>query len=165
LGQNVGTLAVFDTPIPGRLTRAQWAQVLAERVLHQAKAYARLPPGQSVERLQALARGAWTGLATRVNPAAPLPLTWFDQVDQRNQELIRHYALGKIPTFPGRVTVVLAQRSSHAGVSPALDARRFWRYHAREGIDVREVQSNHLAMLEPGDVEALAYLLRDILRG
>jgi thioesterase domain-containing protein len=164
MGQEVATLAVFDTPIPGRLSRLQRWEVFAERALHQARVYSGLPRTEVRARVVGHVRALWGDLRARVAPPPAEPLTWFDRVDQRNQRLIRAYANGKMPTFDGRMTVVLAQRSSHAGVRPGVDARRFWRLYAQRGIDVRTVQSNHLAMLEPPDVDALAAVLRDVLR-
>jgi hypothetical protein len=66
-------------------------------------------------------------------------------------------------TFDGRLTVVLAERTSQSAVSPHLDDRLAIGRHATGGLEVHRVPSSHLAMLEPPDVDVLATILRDCI--
>jgi thioesterase domain-containing protein len=61
------------------------------------------------------------------------------------------------------VTVILAERTSQAAVSPHLDDRLAIGRYATGGLEVHRVPSSHLAMLEPPDVDVLAAILRDCI--
>jgi thioesterase domain-containing protein len=87
----------------------------------------------------------------------------FDTLDRRNREAATRYVRGPIPRFDGRLTVILAERTSQAAVSPHLDDRLAVGRHATGGLEVHRVPSSHLAMLEPPDVDVLAAILKDCI--
>jgi thioesterase domain-containing protein len=163
MGETLKRLVLFDTPIPGRLHRLDRARVFSERVWHVGKAIAALPREAALERATLAVRNVANQLALKIRRPAPPPVTHFDRIDLRNQALVDAYARGPLPVYPGRITIVLGQRTSHAGVSAERDARRFWRFHAADGIEVHEVDSTHLEMLEPPDVDALGSVLRKVI--
>ncbi len=168
-GERVALLAVFDTPAPRPLTRLERATVLAERGLYHVKRTFNAPDTQL-----GLVRRAFTHrlneLRERRSSAPPAPTppadpgrTLFDEVNRRNLDAIQAYAKGPLPTYPGRITVILARETSYSGVSPDLDARLAWQHYATDGIDVRRVSGTHLSMLTKPDAYDLAETLRACL--
>jgi thioesterase domain-containing protein len=65
--------------------------------------------------------------------------------------------------FRGRITAILAERTSKSGVSPKLDDRLAIGRYATEGLEVHRVKGSHLSMLEPPEVDELAAILRDCI--
>lgn len=173
-GEEVALLAVFDMVVPGTLTPLQRGLVLAQRARFRLGGLARRSPAALLDGLRSASRRiadgaaqAWQRGAVRSGerPGADSDVPEgagdvFQQVIARNLGAVRRYSHGPLPGYPGRMAVILAEDSSLSGVDERIDPRLGWRTLAREGIDVYHAPGNHLSMLVPPNVDALAAVVR-----
>jgi len=78
---------------------------------------------------------------------------------REHRKLARRYVA---ESYPGRITLFRA-KSSEADQGNALDPTLGWDMLAENGVDVRTIHANHVALLVKPHVEALAAELRDCL--
>ena len=169
-GREVPLLCVFDSPIPMARSPLDRSRILAQRAGYHAKNLAKTPPSEipsyvagtaSVVVRRARERLGRLGLKIDLRETTERSNdTVFDELDRRNRALAAAYVRGTPPTFDGRVTVILATRTSQAAVSPELDDRLTIGRYATRGVEVHRVVGGHLSMLEPPEVDGLAAVLR-----
>jgi acetoacetyl-CoA synthetase len=172
-GKTVPLLCVFDSPIPVKRTPIERGTILAQRAGYHAKNLVKLPakrvPGYMKDAAEVASRRAREQLARlglNVDPrytSEGSGDTVFDTLDRRNRAAAAEYVKGDLPTFDGRITVILAERTSQAAVSPELDDRLTIGRYATQGLEVHRVPGAHLTMLEPPEVDGLAAVLRDCI--
>jgi aspartate racemase len=172
--KRVPLLCLFDSALPRRRGAFERGTILAQRARYHARNLLRLPasrvPGYVRAAASVAARRArerLAGLCLDVDPryaAQGCGDPVFDAADRRHRAAAADYVLGELPTFQGRITVILAERTSQAAVSPALDDRLAIGRHAAGGLEVHRVPGAHLTMLQPPEVDRLAAILRDCIR-
>ena len=169
--ERIGWLGVFDTEPFHRLAFTDRVRVAGQRFRHRIELLRRKSPAQWSEYLGLVLSARWAqlrGLAGRGGAAedgAPPDegvAGRFAGVIRRNIDAIDAYARVPLPRFDGCVTAILAEESSLDGVDPRLDPRLAWR-HAARAIEVHRVPGNHLSVLEPPHVQALAARIRACL--
>ncbi len=170
-GKDVPLLCVFDSAIPARRSALQRGTILAQRAGYHARNLVTVPPrdvpGYVRGAADVAARRARERLARfgfNVDPRHTTERSGdsvFDALDRRNRAAAAEYVSGPIPTFRGRITVILAQRTSQAAVSAELDDRLTIGRYATEGLEVHRVPGAHLSMLRVPEVDGLAEVLRD----
>lgn len=172
-GKSVPLLCVFDSPLSVRRSLVDRSRILARRALYKTRGLAGISFEQVPRYLHDTAsigvrrsreRLARLGLA--VDPRQVEEATGnsvFDALDRKNREAAMKYVRGTIPAFDGRLTAILAERTSQAAVDPELDDRLAIGRYASGGLEVHRVASSHLAMLEPPDVDDVAVILRDCI--
>jgi amino acid adenylation domain-containing protein len=164
-GEAVALLILFDTAPGWRAPLGERLLVVAQRLRHLARRLRGQPPS-------AWARFAWSLLSSRVGalrdrlrpsppPAGPEDTAGaFTEAIRRNTAALAAYSSRPLPPYDGRVTAVLVRDSSFDGVRPELDPRLAWRHTARGGVEAIRVPGNHLSVLEPPHVAALAEAIR-----
>lgn len=162
-GEPVGLLVVFDTEVPSTVTRGERLRIVAERAKFRVSSIVR---ERSPYALAAYAKNLADAVRERAAAIAAPPRkpTVFDVIVERNVAAVRTYAARPLPRYDGKVTCILARRTSMHGVDPAIDPRLGWRHFADGGVEVHHVDGNHLSMLEPPDVEDLGTTLRACIR-
>lgn len=165
-GKDVPLLCVFDSPIPTARSRFERSRILAQRAGYHAKT----PPSDipsyvagTASVVVRRAREKLGQLGLKVDPRETTERsndTVFDELDRRNRALAARYVRETPPTFDGRITVILATRTSQAAVSPELDDRLTIGRYATRGAEVHRIVGGHLSMLEPPEVDGLAAVLR-----
>jgi thioesterase domain-containing protein/acyl carrier protein len=169
LGEQVPFVCVFDCVLPLELGSIDRARALSQRLGYHARRFGRLPLRAGVEELSASAKYGFAKLRARLaqgkaaEPVVPPPAATegiFEALDRKNRAIFEHHRRQPLPIFDGRVTVILATRTSKAGLTPDLDERLTIRQYALAGIEVHRVSGSHLSMIDPPDVEELAPVLR-----
>lgn len=169
-GKDVPLLCVFDSPIPVNRSAAERSKILAQRAGYHAKNIVKTPPRKVPAYMRDTAsvvgrrvRERLASFGLEVDPRHTTersPDTVFDELDRRNRAAAADYVRGTFPTFDGKVTAVLATRTSQSAVSPELDDRLTIGKYATRGLEVHRVTGSHLSMLEPPEVDELASVIR-----
>jgi thioesterase domain-containing protein/acyl carrier protein len=169
-GKSVPLLCVFDSPIPVERNVFDRSRILFQRTVYQARALSRMQLNDTPRYLREMAslgarrsreRLTRFGLdVDRRHIEEASGHSVFDALDRKNREAAARYVRGRLPTFDGRITIILAERTSQSAVSPHLDDRLAIGRFATGGTEVHRVPGSHLAMLEPPNVDELACILR-----
>ncbi|HZU85215.1 MAG TPA: AMP-binding protein, partial [Polyangiaceae bacterium] len=160
-GDTVGLLCLFDTPPGDVLNRAEKLAVAAQRAAYRIAELRRLPGRRVAEQVRRIARNVIGEMRGGNGVGVPDPA--LQTVVDQNRRAALDYMKGPLPRFDGDVTIVLANATSMAGVSPAIDPRLAWRKFCDGDVEVHRVPGNHLSMLEPPHVEELGETLRAIV--
>lgn len=169
-GKEVPLLCVFDSAIPVARSLGARAVIAAERASYHGKQVARLAAHELpmyfsgiVDLASRRAREAASRFGLDLDPRRTTEAsgdTVFDELDRRNRAAALRYVKGPLPTFDGKITVILAERTSQSAVRPELDDRLAIGAYAARGLEVHRVPGAHLTMLEPPEVDGLAEVLR-----
>ena len=169
-GKEVPLLCVFDSAIPVARSLGARAVIAAERASYHGKQVSRLAAHELpmyfsgiVDLASRRAREAASRFGLDLDPRRTTEAsgdTVFDELDRRNRAAALRYVKGPLPTFDGKITVILAERTSQAAVRPELDDRLAIGAYAARGLEVHRVPGAHLTMLEPPEVDGLAEVLR-----
>ena len=174
LGAEVDLLTLFDAALPLALSPGQKARAFAQRSVYHARTLLGGAPSEVVARCRQALQTGTTQLKRAVMmrtaarapaPAATTePVSVFDQLDRRNRLALQAYTQQAMPTFDGKVAMILASRTYRSALSADLDERLVWARLATQGIETHRVPGSHLSMLAAPDVDALAVTLRACIR-
>jgi thioesterase domain-containing protein len=158
-GQQVALLALLDTYAPGAVQ-----QLLArQRISAHWDKFLQLGPTyileKTIKRFNDQLNHSLKGICCKfyMSIGQPLPNNLQDfTVEQENQEAASNY----VPqAYPGRVTLFQAM-DKIAGVSSYHDPLLGWGELAVGGLEIHEIPSNHLGMLQQPHVQVLAEKLK-----
>jgi thioesterase domain-containing protein/acyl carrier protein len=174
-GQRVDFLVVFDTHCkPQRMrSRVDDNVIRLQRYRHVVTKFMRRTTADKVKYLAVLSKSQLLGvveksqqrlweLRNRVQGRAAEKELDVDDIDKGARLLLRRYSESFAPDpIRAPITIILADTTSFAGVSPDRDPRLGWRHFTSGGIDVHTVPGSHLGMMLPPNLETLVKVISE----